>query len=218
MIEIYPKLSSSFSKCPACGCQLSSPTSLTFSGRYILSNTQCSCCDVWFYHSYPAKDKNDPTCFAFSKDGKHVTYNSKVNKWNVRFLMKELKISQKRNVILKIEIRESLENITLVNLLGQTQKSIMNLIEKIQLNLKDTSNLIFIVSDPAKHLIPESISEVWSLKKIIKSNNKSMREFNESVQKQFPRFKKVSIYNLEGNSPIKDHTSLFEKISIYFRF
>ena len=218
MIEIYPKLTSSFSKCPACGCQLSTPSSLLFIPKYVLANIECSCCDVWYYHSYPAKNKEDPSCFAFTKDGKHITFNSSLNKWNLRALIKDFKNRQKRNIGLEIEIRQHSGNVTLVNLIGKTQKSVIDLLENIQLRIKDTSNLIIVISDPFKHLVPELTSEVWILRDKSNVPSTSLTNFNELVQKQFSRFNQISIFDAEYHLPLKNNVSVFEKFILLLQF
>ncbi|MBC7388521.1 MAG: hypothetical protein H7329_04860 [Opitutaceae bacterium] len=194
MIEIYPKLTSSFSKCPACGCQLSTPSGLLFAEKHIVADVLCSCCDVEYYHSYPAKDNNDPISIAFTKDGKQVKYKTDSNKWEARYLSE---LVNKNSIKYRIKIinKKSFNIAHLYYCLSENAETIQAFISKIPKETFLDQGFIIVIFEQFKHLISRNNIEIWSIQKLTKPIPTTSYDYDQSIKKEFKRFDKILLAN-----------------------
>ena len=162
MIEIYPKLTSSFSKCPACGCQLSTPSAINFTGKYILAEILCSCCDVEYLHTYPANDNNDINSISFSKNGSTIKYKSNFNKWQARFLAEAFKNKKETNVQINAEKKIEAVQVVLHSLFFMTEKAVKSAIEDLKLDSEKTDKIV-LIQHKHQHMINLDVAEIWTV-------------------------------------------------------
>ena len=193
MLEIYPKLTSAFIRCPACGCQLTTPSGLKFYGEHVLADVLCSCCDVEYFHSYPAKDKSDPSSFAFTKNQKSMVYASNSAKWKALLLARAAMSEQDLGINIKIEKNTPGSEVVLYNLLYDSEKDVSTALG--QLKEKKDGGKIFLILLKHRHLLKSDVSEVWTLEG--NSGLKHLPALNSFLQDQLPRFDKVYLGQIE---------------------
>ncbi len=213
MIEIYPTLTSSFSKCPACGCQLSTPGALDFYGQYQWTDILCSCCDEEYYHTYPVRDKKDPDAIAFTKDGKKISSVAESGKWTGKYMAVALKSKRDYKADCKIEIKKQASKVVLYNLIYNSENSVTEAIKLINNAEMDS---IVIVQEKHRDLIKHNISEIWTVKVKNGSDLNYIPELKSFISKQLSRFEKVFIFNSE-RIPEKGPISWWNKILLIIK-
>jgi hypothetical protein len=216
VIDIYPRPNLPAQQCPRCETANNQVEKLYFQGTHILGCPTCVACGLEFFATLPTgHSAHFPV--AFTMDGKYSRYGGKQAAWLALPLIRSLQNEPAQHPDIQLIQANNGGDLLLVNCLDACFGHVFTKIWNVYLLKEKFPERKMAVLLPAqcKWLLPEGV-EIWAVDLPLNALEGDVKGLDNWVKSQFPRFKTVSLGEVQVHV---DHLSLdFEKILKSKRF
>lgn len=192
MIQIKP-LSYYQSNCPHCKTRLK-PSNILWQGMFICAKSVCPNCNAEIIEDIKV---GHGAYFNYQIDiDKSLVFGDEIGKqWLGNLLVKSLRNPQNKNIKIFKEVLKNHDRVIILNcidyLYGHCLLKLLNADKHLRENRE--YGLIVIVQKFMRWMVPEGVSEIWTVDIPLRQGHDYFPSFNNFVEEEIKRFKEIHL-------------------------